>query len=232
MIPGPGYIPHTRKVVVSTCDVALALPTPCTDACGPAELRDIELWVRRRGCEKWLAAYGVWDTDDDGRFLILLDERFFRLPFGRYEGELRHKGCPAGSVELDYRRPRMAVSAPVVVPRNVPEFPTHPVGVTDMFADLERFSTTLAGTLEACDEIPLLCDAAYHVLARATLCKPVELVLSDGCRFEVVKFSGAVLGEIHLERGQADTRPVRFPPGSTLAFQWTFNNVANAASGC
>jgi hypothetical protein len=230
MIAGPYHIPPRLKVHVSPCDVAVALPQPC----GPcaAEPQEIELWVRRRGCEKWLARYGVWDTDEDGRLLVALDAVFFRQPFGRYEGEVRHSGCPVGSIELDYRRPRVVLGRPVAVPRVVPAFPTDPIGVTPMYRDLVTFSTQVLAPLEACDEIPLLCDDAYHVLARAVLCKPVELVLSDGCRYEIVQFSGVKLGEVILTRGQSDTRPVRFPRGATLTFMWTSTNVANAAMGC
>lgn len=232
MIHGPYYIPAKRKLVVQACDAAIALPPMCGDECGSVRPETVTVWLRRRGCAKWRVQYPVWDTDDDGRFLVLLDSAFFAMPFGRYEADVRVGGCSVGSLELDYRCPQLRFGKPVAVPRNVPEFPTDPLGVTPMYRDVVTFSTRLLAAFEACDEVPLLCDDAYHALARAVLCKPVELVLSDGCRYEIVAFAGTTLGEVVLTRGQADTRPVRFPPGSTLTFQWTSTNVANAAAGC
>jgi len=216
-------------VVIKADTPALTLsPTSC-NAAAP---EDVDLYIRRRGDDCWRVRYPVFDIDENGNYVVIFDEHLFNLPGGRYEAQVRvgcdpcnsfeiilPDGCGAGFVE------------PAAVRGFTPVIHTEePPCMTDMFQDLYDFSAELDMILERGVNELTLCGADIEKMCAAAGCCPVELVIYDGIKSEVVTFVGCDDGVPQIERG---ANQMRFPIGSTVAFSWTPNNVNVACQdGC
>lgn len=220
------------KVQLSASDRAITLPASCVCDDAEVDLSKLWLWVRRRGQSEWALRYPAWETDDYGGILFLFDDQLQRLPPGRYEGELRYRGCACETIELDLRRkcpPR--VTRVETVREACMTFPSFQGGFP-VFESVQGFTAELCGVLEKGVRSLPLCGADKTRLCAATLCKPVQLVLCDGVRTEIIEFSGCTDDQILVDRGMGGTTQRRFPPGTKVSFEWTEANIAGVMAPC
>lgn len=103
-----------------------------------------------------------------------------------------------------------------------------------MFDTIVTFSGSLTAPMDHSDQVLPLCEDAKQQLCALSLCKPVQLMVYDNVRSELVEFSGCV-GSNHnvvVQRGMGDTTPQRFPRGAKVKFVWSTDNVLRAKEGC
>lgn len=231
--PSPTRLRCRQKVRLQPGDRAITLDGGC--ACGsPEDLSKTWLFIRRRGQDPWLVKYPAWDVDEAGNTMFLFDDLFLAQPPGRYEAQLRlaiteceSKVCDVFEIALPKDcgtstvRPRAVASEPMC-------FPDAPCGVYPVYEEIQTFCGALCGVLERGVRTLPLCDADIAALCGVTLCAPVQLVISDGVRTEIVEFTACDGETVTVERAMAGTSQYRFPPGSTVKFEWTQDNVARA----
>ena len=101
-----------------------------------------------------------------------------------------------------------------------------------IFEHIQNFSARFCKIFDKDDVVlPLLPDDELR-LCSEVLCKPVQLVITDGVKSETVLFVGCDSGVPVVERGQAGTEVVKFPAGATIQFSWTAANVVAECEGC
>lgn len=217
--------PESRSIVLS--------PAACGTTPGAG---DVSIRIRRRGCDDdcWLLSYPQFDTDERGRLRFILDSQLTALGEGRYEAEVM-QGCdPCGSFEiilppacgLDLHTAAAVPGETVkVINGSIPD-------VTDIFNAVNTLNASLCAVLEPTDTRIPLSQSDKDALCALTLCRGVELLLTDGVKSEFVLFEGCEGGEVTVTRGVAGSSPGRFPVGTELCFTWTSANVAAAAEGC
>lgn len=230
--PAPRVFTYRQKVRV-TPDVAGTEFPPALCGCAGAvpSIAGIEAWVRRRGECTWRVKYPAWDVSERGWIVFRWDDALYGLKPGRYEAEIRQNGHACGAVELvigpecaiDLRRHRPLT-------RRVSAYPTSaPEGAFPVFDAIATFSASLCGVLERGATTLPLCPADLSALCSVTLCRPVELQLSDGVATELVMFEGCVSGVPQFRRGSPQ---FKFPRGASLSFVWSTHNVTGAMSPC
>lgn len=229
--PEPPRMLRCRVKTRLTCeDKGILIPASCVCTSTPVDLTKLAMWVRRRGTTEWLVRYPAWDIDANGGILFMLDDLFFKLPLGRYEGELRYNGCVCETIEIDYRRacaPRVTKVEPISGSCLV--FPTSPMcEVHPVFEAIQGFSAELCGVLERGVRSLPLCGSDKDKLCAMNFCMPVQLVVCDGARSEIVEFKGCENGVLVVDRGMGGTQQARFAPGSKVTFEWTEANIKAA----
>lgn len=229
----PQSIRCAVKVTLASCMAGLCLPltTGCTEP-GQVKAR-----FRRRGRnQSWLLEYPAWDIDDQRNVCFRWDDKIRQLPVGRYEMEVSENNVRCGVLELAVTaRCAVQIATPKIVEYTDTVLQTtRPPGASTMYDAFVGYSRTLCAVLEPGDtRLPLLpADTAALCVLGAALCKPVELVLTDGVNTEIVLFSGCTGGVPLVSRGRSGTISHRFPKGTTLAFSWTVFNTTTAIAGC
>jgi hypothetical protein len=230
------------------CDVKLTLPCDAMGVafaptmCGcPQDLKLLTGRVRRRGQAKWLLEYPAWDTDPEGNIQFRFDTQFKMLKPGRYEFQIQvkdsgtHGACgptkrPCGSAEITLKQTcPINLTKHALVKRDTSVYPPRPVGVTSVFDAIQTFSANLCALMDRGDSVLRLGAADMQRLCAITLCKPVQLVISDGINSEVVTFSGCTSGTPTVVRGNPQ---YKFPRNATIKFEWTMANAVSAQTGC
>lgn len=199
---------------------------------GPVDIERIEGRVRRRGRAKWLLSYPAWDTDDNGYVQFRFDKHFRDLKPGRYEFQIREVGAckPCGSAEITIKeRCPLDLTKRTLVKKATPTFPSRPPGATPMFDAVQTFAASLCQPMERGDTVLRLNSADMAALCGVQLCKPVQLVLTDGINHEIVTFTGCTSGVPTVTRGSPQ---YKFPRNATVKFEWTAANATNALAGC
>jgi hypothetical protein len=192
-----------------------------------------DLYIRRRGQDNWLLRYPAFEMNDDGAFRFIFDSKYYTLPTGRYEAQVR-VGCKiCGSVEIDLTdKCRLSKTAGSMLEPFQPLIHSmEPPGVTDIFTDVSQFKAVTCAIVEPSDTTLPLKPADALKLCQAVLCRPVQLVLYDSTKQEVVEFAGCVDGVPVVTRG-VDGACRRFPSGAVIQFSWTEGNVVAACEGC
>lgn len=239
--------PRTRRIIEHKMDISddtaatCFAPTLCNFT-RSADISKLSAWVRPRGTFDWKLTYDAFDRDDMGRVCFRWDHQLFELGKPRLEVEFRTSNgllpptyVVCGRMELRIVT-RCALDLFSAV--NVPHKDGQPAatetvpGVHPVFDDLLGFSGSLCSILEASGTFLSLCTDGLVVLCGVTLCRPVQLQISDGVNIEYVQFAGCVSGIANVLRGQNNTTPRRFPVGSTVVFTWTAFNVTAATEGC
>lgn len=229
----PNHIIRCYQKVKITCGtLGTAFPAAsCGCGSAPPNIAHIEAWIRRRGQCNWLLKYPAWDLSCDRWVEFRWDDKLFALPPGRYEAELRNNGFPCAMVELIIG-PDCAVSARRHRPihDNTSAYPLDkPAGANAVYDTIAGFKATLCAVLERGATTLPLCGPDLAALCSASLCKPVQLVISDGVNTEVITFSGCEMGNPVLTRGGVQ---YKFPIGADVYFAWTAANVAGAMTPC
>ena len=221
----------TPIAVLCSSAAMVCVPVRGCTGCDLPNIDDVWLYVRRRGKQDWLLKYPAWEHGDDGTVCFLLDDQF-PTEHGRYEAEIRHGDVVLGVVELAVpRNMRVGLGEPLAVKAASWYAPPKPDGVTDMYQQIETFSAALCRILEKDDIIlPISADKVQQ-LAGIALCRPAQLVITDGVHREIVEWRHDN-GEIVIERAKGGTVPQRFPQGAIVRFEWTEDNVLNAMQGC
>jgi hypothetical protein len=221
-----------RSVVVTTDTAAIVLGLrECYANPGGA---DPHIKIRRRGKSNFTLRYDVFDTDTDGRARFILDSRVHSLPSGRYEAAI-FQGCEyCSSFELvvpghcaigETNIEQVPVSTPIIHNGNIEGNCVYPENIVN-------FSSALTAVVEPGTNILPLPADAKTLLCGAVLTAPVQLVLYDGVKSEVVDFAVCEGGVPLFTRGAGTSTPSRFPKGATLTFSWTPTNVSRACDSC
>lgn len=103
--------------------------------------------------------------------------------------------------------------------------------MTGVFNQIEAFHTRLCAPLERGETWVKVPDEALQFLSSLTLCRPAQLVITDGVNREVVEWE-VVNGQLIVNRAQGGTEQHKFPAGSELRFEWTAQNVTYEVQGC
>jgi hypothetical protein len=225
---------------VMTCQASGVSFSPSMCGC-PPDIRDIEGWVRRRGQGRWLLKYPAWDTDADGNIQFRFDSQFKSLKPGRYEFQIRvkehgtHGVCgpkhrPCGSAEITLKQScPLDLSKHQLVKKAATVSPARPTGVPPVFDAIQNYTAPLCALMDRGDTVLRVSGSGLSQLCGVALCKPVQLVITDGFNTETVTFTGCQNGAAIVVRGAPQ---FKFPKNATVAFQWTAANVAAAVSGC
>jgi hypothetical protein len=226
--PGKGV---RRWMTRESCEVSDKQPVVVLSDNGAD---DLSLFIRRRGKDAWLFEYPVWDRED-GRAVFRLDSQFLTAKAGRYEAELRSGCAVCHTFELVLSAP-CDTRPTIVCPEAADRLVLHtekPEGLTVVvFESIQNFCATFCDTLEKDEDVLPLSAEDKDFLCEQVLCKPVELVVSDGYKTETVLFSGCEAGEPVVERCRAGTQLRRFPRGAKVCFSWTAYNVTAECEGC
>lgn len=221
------------KIMLEPDAKGIVIPQTC--GCGAAPLTDLWLWVRRRGTSEWIVKYPAWDHDEFGDVVFLFDQYLTNQPPGRYEGELRTgKACCA---TIEFTKPKPCGKPPTRVLPLAASTQCYsnsaPEGDMGTFDCISTFCGSLCGVLErGVKSLPLCDDDLMKLCGITPLCCPAQLVITDGARSEVVLFSGCSNGQVLVDRAVDGGPQYRFPPGSTIKFEWTGANAQQAVAGC
>lgn len=235
-----GYAPD-KVVKVCQTDARLLAPVGDCLCAGDPKLtypKRLVLQLKRKGADAWQIEYPAFDVED-GWIDFRLDRLFLESCPGRYDARLLMDKCECGTFSVELTTPRCSVDAGQLVTerRKEPRFSIeYPPGVTDMFDTIVTFSGFLVRPLERSDQLLPLCEDGRSQLCALDLCKPVQLLISDGVHEELVEFEkceehGGVKQPV-VKRGMGDTQPYRFPRGALVKFVWSTDNVLRAREGC
>lgn len=229
----PVHVIRCYQKIRLTCDTLGTLfPAQSCGCSGPApNIANVEAWIRRRGECEFRLKYPAWDVSCDGWIEFRWDDQLFALKPGRYEAELRNNGFVCGRVELIIG-PDCTISARRHRPLQgrVLAYPTtKPAGANAVYDAIAGYKATLCAVLERGATVLPLCGPDLAALCAASLCKPVQLMISDGVNSELITFSGCVTANAAIERGSPQ---FKFPIGSEVTFVWSAQNVAGAMTPC
>lgn len=224
------------KIHVDSTTRAITLdPKQCGVAVVSTDTVTIRL--RRRGgrdCATWLLQYEHFDNDDRGNMRFIVDSKLFALPEGRYEAQVRQGETECGSFELvlDKTCALDVQSVATATGEDVKIINGDIDNVTDVFNAINTLDVQLCAVLEPTATVLPLSTTDRDALCAITLCRQVQLMLTDGVKSEVVGFSGCTNGVVEVVRGMEGTSVSRFPAGTSLSFTWTSANVTAAVEGC
>lgn len=225
-------IPCTRRIKLPCDAPGVSFPlTECGNTCD-ADIKKLSGWVRRLGQTPWLVKYPAWDFDDRKRVMFRFDPHLWKQPPGRYEFQLRRDDCvPLCRAELVLKRecPLDLSNGALIKAAPARHFPLKPSGVLPVFDAISTFTAELCRVWERGSSVLPLSPADATTLCAVVICKPVELVVSDGVNSEVVLYTGCVAGVPQIARSGPQ---FKFPKGSSIAFQWTPANVAASLTPC
>jgi hypothetical protein len=171
-----------------------------------------------------------------GAAVFMFDEIFFGMPSARYEAQIRDTsvscGEYCGSLEIDLTaacKVRSAYTIPIFEPLiHSGELPNVP----NVFGDLVNFKATLCSVFDCpSTELPLKAEDAAK-LCSVVLCCPVQLMIYDSAKSEIVEFSECSGGVPIVKRAVDGNGCKKFLAGATVQFTWTGDNVSRTCEGC
>jgi hypothetical protein len=227
---GPNYISEFKRMTLAQCTQGLIFPVCEADA----ELKDIAGYFTRRGTHHAVLKYPAFDITPSGAS-FRFDSKLNTLKRGRYLFTVKHKDCQVcAEIEIDITKSCVVKDIMPTLVKALAPLPKidAPQGATPMYDAISTLNIELCSPLiEGQATLPIsITDAA--ALCAIVLCKPVELVISDGVNREIVEFSGCAGGIPALSRAKAGTAQAKFPKGSSVSFYWTQANTVRAMGGC
>lgn len=222
-----------RRAVVVTPDTA-AIVLGLRDCYANTAGEDPHIKIRRRGKSLFTLRYDLFDTDRSGNARFVLDSRVHALAAGRYEVAV-FQGCEyCSSFEVvipghcaigETHVQSVLVETPAIHAGQIEGNCVYPESIVN-------FSAALTAVLEPTVTTLPLSAADKATLCAATLTAPVQMVLFDGVKSEVVDFGVCNAGVPLFTRGAEGSSPSRFPKGAQLSFSWTPTNVSRACASC
>lgn len=227
---GPNFVSNFKRLTLSQCTAGLTFPVCEADA----ELKDIAGFFTRRGSHHAELKYPAFTITPAGA-TFRFDSKLNKLKRGRYLFTVKHKECDTcAEIEINLTNNCIVKDEMPTLIKSLAPLPKidAPQGATPMYNAIASLNFELCSPLlEGQTTLPLTAANAASLCA-IVLCKPVELVISDGVSREIVKFSGCTAGAPMIERGQAGTTQAKFPKGSSITFYWTQANTVHAMEGC
>ena len=218
-------------VTINPSDAGSCFPLTVCECGDPApDITKLKAKIRRRGQCQWLIEYPAWDCSECG-VEFRWDSLLYSLPKGRYELQFEYDCQPCGLVELRIGRPcPVNTGSYTAIKSRVSYYPSDaPPGAHPVFNDIVGFSATLCSVFDKPDTMLPLCPDDLSRLCAVTLCKAVELEVTDGTNSELVTFTGCTTGSAIVTRSSPR---YKFPKGSTVRFVWSAGNAQAACSPC
>lgn len=227
----PTYRAIRTHIALDIRDAGTCFPLKVC-GCGSTspDLYQLKVRFRRRGQCIWLLEYPAWDISDCG-IEFRWDLQLHRLKPGRYEAQFYYGDRPCGLVEMQIGGEcPLSVDTFTTLRARDTRYPTaSPPGAYPVFDEIVGYTAKLCSVLNRGDTLIPLCQPDIDRLCAISLCKPVQLQITDGYNSELVTFTGCTNGAVIVTRGSPQHK---FPTGSTVQFVWSADNARAACSPC
>lgn len=203
--------------------------------CAGASTTTPEVFLLRRGSEDSCNhKLTVFDRDDNGDIMFIMPSAPQRVvSAGRYAALVVQDCKICNMFELTLHEPCGFDGVGDVADTAVVKINNGKLGdMTTIFDGLNTFEAKTTAPVERDAVVINLSAADTETLCAAVLCRPVQFVLFDGIRSEIVEFKGCEDGKVVVKRGAAGSIPYKFAARATLSFTWTPDNVDAACEGC